>query len=360
MEQKKNKKIWIGIGVLVVLLVCAGAIAAVFLLGGEKEGETPSLLGEEVQREVTAGSGITIVTGGFKMALPNDYDCFYAEGIGPVIYMDDVFQMRLKVVDGTYEEAAANPDKIMSGTTEAGGNILQEVEEQKVGDKKYLYYIMELAGQKCYVVYTQAADSEMRIAGQIAVESEKVTDEDILGMFADITAKAVATDEPDTDEETLMAMKSDAARGDVKTESTLSIGDCTVTFLVPGGFYGQGQYALSDTISEYFLTKDYAVEVDCCLQLPDEDGYQTAEQYVALCFEWLDEDVKKDFKVEKKEVEGQIYWFYHVNYEEDGETHKEALYATDVAGGLYSVTVNVAEEEAELTEETIKEFLLLK
>ena len=371
MEQKSNKKLYIIIGLSAVLVLCMVAIFAALFFGAEKDGKTSenvteektqsSLLGEEVEQETAPGAAITIVIGGFKVAVPEDYGCFHAEGIGPVIYMDDVFQMKLKVVDGTYEEAAANPDKLTAGTTDAGGSILQDVKEETVNGKDYLYYVMELGGQKCYVVYTRVGDGSKRMAGQIAMESETVTDEDILRMFDEITAGAVETDEPDTDAESLLEKQSIANRGEIKTESTLSIGDSTVTFRVPEGYYGQGQFNLDDTASEYFLTDDYAVEVDCRLMIPEEDGYETAKQYVELMFDWMSEEVQKDFSVQEKEIEGTTYYFYNVSYEDDGTTYKEMVYAADAEnGGIYAVTADSVDDSVELTEEAIIEFLMLK
>ncbi len=371
MEQKSNKKLYIIIGLLVVLLLCTIAIFAAMFFGGKIEDGTAeaetgqkkesSLLGEELDSYEMKGSAIPIVIGGFKVLVPADYGCFYAESIGPVIYMDDVFQMKLKVVDGTYEEAAANPDKLTAGTTDAGGSILQDVKEETINGKDYLYYVMELGGQKCYVVYTRVGDGSKRIAGQIAMESESVTDEDMLRMFDEITAGAVETDEPDTSAETLDEMKSAANRGEIKAKSTLTLADCAVTFRVPGGYYGQGQFALDDTISEYFLTEDYAVEIDCCLHIPEEDGYETAQEYVALMFDWMSEDVQKEFSVQEKEIEGTTYWLYNVSYEEEGETYKEMFWATDVKGkGIYSVKAQSLDAATELTEETVKEFLVIE
>nr|MBQ8253418.1 hypothetical protein [Lachnospiraceae bacterium] len=364
MEKGNNKKLYIIIGLLVVLALCLVIVLGALFVGAEKEteGQNPesSLLGEEVKQEQTNGSGIAIVTGGFKVVIPEDYGCFYAEGIGPVIYMDDVFQMKLKVIDGTYEEAAANPDKLMSGTTDAGGTILQEVKEKEIDRKKYLYYIMELADQECYVVYTQAADSEKRIAGQIAIESGNVTEEDILQMFAEIVGSAVETDEADTDEAALDEMKAAANRGEVKTESTLSLTDCSVTFRVPEGYYGQGQFALDDTVSEYFLSEDYAIEATVGIHIPEDDGYETAEQYTALMFDWMSEDVQKDFSVQEMQVEGTTYYYYNVSYEDEGHTYKEMFFAADVEnGGIYSVKAEATDESVVLTEEAVKEFLVL-
>lgn len=51
------------------------------------------------------------------------------------------------------------------------------------------------------LVVSQAADCDKRIAGQIVMESDTVTNEDIIQMFAEIAGSAVKTDEPDTTSE---------------------------------------------------------------------------------------------------------------------------------------------------------------
>ena len=69
---------------------------------------------------------------------------------------------------------------------------------QRKGKEKRNKSIYIVIGILVALVVTQAADCDKRIAGQIVMESDTVTNEDIIQMFAEIAGSAVKTDEPDT------------------------------------------------------------------------------------------------------------------------------------------------------------------
>lgn len=220
-EKRMSKETKIILGSMIILIIILIALVGILLpiKGDKKQGEsgnsepiamdedkkstteesTSDIFDTEVEKEGTeAANGIKIVIDGFQFHVPADYSCFYAEGVGPVVYLDDVFQMKLGVRDNSYEESMKDPEVLMSKTIEAGGKILQDIKETELDGKKYAYFLMELSGDKCFVGFTQAADTDRRFGGQIVIQSDNLTDEDLLHIFADITSTAKITDEPDS------------------------------------------------------------------------------------------------------------------------------------------------------------------
>lgn len=388
MEEKgvsKGTKIVIGVFIALVLLLVV--LVGILLLGTEKEkqGGTgnagPFIVDEgkntetnenvadifewEVEKESAGiGDGITVVIDGFKFYVPADYGCFYAEGVGPVVYLDGVFQMKIAVQDNSYEETMKDPEALMAKTVEAGGKILQDIKETELDGKKYAYFLMELSGDKCFVGYTQAADTDKRIGGQIVIESDSLTDEDLLRIFADIVSTAQVTDEPDSTLDDIVeqsAHQGTSAIGEKKEESTLSIAGETVTFQVTEGFYSQGIYHAEGLELESFWSDGYGVNVDCCLVAADE-FVGSALAYVENERDMSYDSIRDNMQIQTIEIAGNACYYIVVHYNFEGTDYQRLCAACDVGNGnaYYSVQACAIDWEGELTMETVKDFLVFK
>ena len=377
MKEKKSKGIYIVIGILVVLVGILLALSAFLLFGGmaEKKGGSgnagPFIVKEDEgkgqdnsdgkEAEVKAsvsGNGIYLVSNGCKVLVPREYQCINVAGIGLVVYKDDVFQMKLVVGDSSYEEGANNPETLTEKAVEAGGKILEPVKETEVDGRKYLYFVMELSGEKNLVIYSQAADSNKRIAGQIVMQSDTVTNEDMICMFAGIAGSAVKTDEPDTTSEDIMEQERIASVGEMKSESTLSFQDMTITYKVPTGYYSTMTYGADEYVSETFTTVDYGVEVNCNLRTDDGLGINDAKTYVESWFDWLPDNVQKETEIQTFEADGRTWYYYDVHYKLDESDMQKILVACDIGEKmLYSVEAEAYNEKKELTLDSIRDFL---
>ena len=382
----KGTKLLIGIliALILVLVVLVGILllgkkeekqggtgnAGPFVVDGSKKTDagdnTADIFGRELEKKSSeAGNGITMVIDGFKFYVPADYSCFYAEGVGPVVYLDDVFQMKTVVRDNSYEESMKDPEALMSKAIEAGGEILQDIKETELDGKKYAYFLVNLSGGKCFVGYTQAADTDKRFGGQIVIESDSLTDEDLLHIFADITSTAQATDEPDSTlddiaEQSAKANQS-ASMGEKKEESTLSVAADTITFLVPEGFYSQGVNDWESSQSESFASEGYAIYVDCSLNAADA-FVESAMNYIENARDWMFDSIKDQVKIQTMDIEGNTCYYVVAHYDFEGQDYQQIYAACDVGEGnaYYSVQASAIDEEVELSMETVKEFFIFK
>lgn len=374
MKEKRNKSIYIVIGILVVLVVILLALTAFLFLGGkaEKKGGSgnagPFIVKEKEQGDsdgkvteeipVVSGNGIYLVSNGCKVLVPKEYQCLNVAGIGLVVYKDDVFQMKLVVGDGSYEEDAKNPESLKEKAVDAGGKILEPVKETEVDGRKYLYFVMELSGDKVLVIYSQAADCDKKIAGQIVMESDTVTNEDMIQMFAGIAGGAVKTDEPDTTSEDIMQQERIANVGEMKSESTLSFQNASVTVKVPAGYYSIMNDDADDYVSETFTTADYGVEVKCNLRTADGLGINDAKTLVECWFDWLPNNVKKETEIQVFDAEGRTWYYYDVHYKLEETDRQNILVACDLGDKMiYSVEAQSSNESKELTMDSIMDFL---
>lgn len=380
MEKKNNKALFITIGILgglVLLLLLFVIVLLVFFGTGtrtrgkddpgsshitdDKKDTEDDILGNEVTKgENGSFNSIVMIIDGFRFTVPGDYDCFYSYEIGPVVYLDDVFQMKTAVREGTYEEMMEDSASMTQKTVDAGGTILQEVRETEFEGKQYAYFRMELSGDVCFVVYTQAADTDSRVAGQIVVENSELTDEDLIHVFASIAATAQRTDEEDSDYDDIveqMAARSSII-GEWKEESSLSLDGVTVTFCVPAGFCSQGIYEADSYSTENFQTADYAIGVDCYLQA--DEWFADAESFIEAEIEGNFRDT--DIEMQKINVDGKDCYYYEEKYEYNGSAYQRICAACDVDGNgtFYYVKAAVMDEGVELSIDTIRDFFLFR
>lgn len=303
-----------------------------------------------------------IVLDGYKFTVPSTYSCVIVEDIGPIIYIDDVFNMKLVVKDGSYEEDMKNPDSLLEKTIEAGGEITQDVKETELNGKKYAYFRMVLDGNEQFVVVTAATDKEQRFGGQILILSDEVTDKELLNVFDEIVTTAVVTDEKNTTEEELSEQEYENNIGEKKEKSALIYRGKTVNYKVTEGFYSvyesteDGLYA-----SENFIAKDNSVWVDTMLMENDKTGrddvildWESAQSYIEA-------ESSGEYTVETIEIDGYEFYYIVESYEHKGSLFQRIYAACDVGGtNIYAISATAIDWDGTLTLDTIKEFLSIK
>lgn len=329
-----------------------------------EQGNTKASESESSGRDKTEEKEITVVFGGYRFTLSSAYSCFYAEEIGPVIYMDNFFQMRLGIRQDSYEEAMENPESLTEKTVAAGGEILQDLKEASVDGKSYAYFRMELYGAQCFVVYTALPEGEKQLAGQIMIESDELTDADFLNIFADIAVTAEATDGPDSTMEDIveqMAERADAAPGERKENGILRFDEETVIFGVPENFYSMGIAETDIYSEETFLTGDFAVMADCYLwsAKAETSYYKSAEEYISMEWNNLYDNVKNEVEIQTMEIEGKQCYYIAAHYQFDGRDYQHVYAACDVGKyGIYTVLARAVDQDTELSMEILRDFFV--
>ncbi len=375
MEKKSNKGLFVVIGVLIflvlLLVVLVGVLAWKSLSGSKKDGNNSQIavtstekddeFGEALETESddefdTFSAEMKYVIGGYEFTVPGEYDMFYNEMIGPVVYMDDVFQMKTAVVETSYEEVMKDPASLTEKSVEAGGEILQDIKESEVNGKKYAYFRVDLSGEECFVVYTATPDNKKRIGAQIAIEKDGLSDEDMLQVFSTIAGSAVETNKADSTYDDIDAQLAERTKseiyGEAKEESTLKFGGKEVTFRVPEGFYSEDAYEGSDYMTERFCTADPRMETQCYFY--ESEWFDGVKGYLEASIT-LD-----DTKIESMEIEGKTIYYIIEKYMHD-DSEVQRLYAGCDLGekNFYVIDALVIDEDIDLSMETIREFLLV-
>lgn len=382
MEKKSNKGLFIVAGILAILVLLLFVLIAALVFGekGKKQGKngntgpfvvedstkdtsfesTSGVFEKEIEQETEeAGKGMAIVVDGFQFQVPSEYECLYEDGIGPVVYLDDVFQMKLAVGDTSYDEIMKNPDSLTEKTIAAGGEILQEVKETEFEGRKYAYFYMKLEGDKNFVVYTKAADTDKRFCGQIVIQKEDLSDEDLLYIFERVISSAQETDKPDSTMNDIMGETAvgDSKPGKEKEESTMMLNEETATFLVPENFYSDEQY-----VKEEFVSEDLAIYVNCYLR-PTEEGtiFENAQACIEAEKEFLLGAVKDETEIQTINSNGTLFYYIAVHYEYDGSDYQYVYAACDIGeNAIYKVEARAIDKDVELSIDTIRDFLVLK
>lgn len=377
MEKKKTGFI-VAISVLSVI-VCVLVGVVVYLtvsrekgsVNNKQEKETKeNNISEIFKKEVTDNEedeitgAYRVVLDGYAFTVPSPYSCMIVDSIGTIIYMDDIFQMKLVVRDGSYEKEMKNPDSLTELAVEAGGRVIQDVKETTLNGQKYAYFLIELDGSKQFVVMTQALNKEQRFAGQIAVLSDDATDKDLLNAFAEIISSAVETDEPNTTEEDLSEQKQKMLIGEKKKESTLSYRENTVTYKVPGEFYSEQQYESEGYYAvEEFVTEDRSIQVQTLLMQNSKAGedaildWENARQYIDAESDKDDSYDVSDVKTVKQN--GHEFYYVIIKYKYNDEYYQKIYVACDIGTtGIYVIKAAATDLKEEFTLDFIQEFLM--
>lgn len=384
MEKNSNRGIWIIVGILSVLVLLLAVLVAILLFGGkrEKQGgtgnagpfgvnekttqsaeeDTTDFFGHEIKKENKVSSnGVTMVIDGFQFNVPADYDCFYSDEIGPVVYLDDIFQMKTVVRGESYAKAMQEPDALMEKTIAAGGEIIQNIKETELNGKKYAYFIMKLFGDTCFVGYTQASDTDKSFGTQIVMESDSLTDEDLLHIFADVTGGAQVTDAPNSTYDDIVAQVAAKSSnlGEYKEMSGLRIDGAEVAFSVPKNFYYQSGGDTESPGMELFMSGDMAVTVNCYLALADE-FVENAKMYVQCELDFAYESLQEDMEIQTMDIDGRTCYYLIQRYKYKDSYYQKVCAACDVEdNAYYAVKATAIDADIELSMDTIREFFVL-
>lgn len=369
MKEKKTGMIVL-ISILVMVIVLLTGIVIFLLVGNhKKDREIVKKVHDETQEQqevtrtdinVTAGvqqeasenQTRPVVLKGYEFQIPVEYGCMIAEDVGPVIYMSDIFQLRLRVDDFSYEEYTKDPEHAMQNARDAGGEITKEVAEAEINGRKIAWFRTTLLGDDMVVMWSEA-DKNRMFSGQMVIFSQDIGEEDFLNVFAQIIGSAEKTDKPDSTEEDLLAWEPQINVGERRSQGSITTDDFTVTFPVPEGFYAQTDVVYvseeKDYYSDDYMTNDY-VSVSCRVT---KDFFEDARSVIS------DDWNYDNAKIKTVEVSGRTYYYAISEKDIDG---KQVQYVTAAcglseSGWIYSVEATVTDYERSLTLDDIKGFL---
>lgn len=369
MKEKKTGMIVL-ISILVMVIVLLTGIVILLLVGNhKKDREIVKKVHDETQEQqevtrtdinVTAGvqqeasenQTRPVVLKGYEFKIPLEYGCMIAEGVGPVIYMSDIFQLRLRVDDFSYEEYTKDPEHAMQNARDAGGEITKEVAEAEINGRKIAWFRTTLLGDDMVVMWSEA-DKNRMFSGQMVIFSQDIGEEDFLNVFAQIIGSAEKTDKPDSTEEDLLAWEPQINVGERRSQGSITTDDFTVTFPVPEGFYAQTDEVYvseeKDYYSDDYMTNDY-VSVSCRVT---KDFFEDARSVIS------DDWNYDNAKIKTVEAGGRTYYYAISEKDIDG---KQVQYVTAAcglseSGWIYSVEATVTDYERSLTLDDIKGFL---
>lgn len=197
------------------------------------------------------GQSIEFNWKGYRFIVPGDYSCTYADGIGPVIYLSDVFQMQIRVKEAPYSKLVQQKESLLDTAKDAGATILSEAQETTINGNFYTYFRIELNGDEVLVVYSATPDDSKHFGAQIVLKSDSLEEKDLLNMYASIVERASVTDEPDSTLEDI-ASQSSFVTGEKKESSSLTMEGTTINYKVPSGYYLISQFDDEYSATECF------------------------------------------------------------------------------------------------------------
>ncbi|MBQ9984093.1 MAG: hypothetical protein IJP29_05840 [Lachnospiraceae bacterium] len=364
---EKNTGLFVTLGILVFLvLILAVLIGALAWQGKEKTDEqgqnnqTDSghiSSGQASNEAQDTSEEMHFVLSGYEFVVPGNYDMTYADAVGTVIFKENIFQMKMAVVDNSYKEVMGNPQKFTQETVDAGGSIVQDMKETEIDEKKYAYYCTDLNGETMLVIYTAAPEEDQRIAGQIVLQGENVTDEDMLQIFAGIASSAEKTDKADSTKDDIVVEMAEKKPSSIErewiAESAMQFGDAKATHKVPDNFFVDDTYEGAEYVAERYYMVEPRVDVTCSLF--DIPWYDNVKDYIEKS-KHLD-----DTKVQTMNIGGNKVYYIVETFVNGDETYQQIYAGCDLGEQqFYVVEAYVMDEDIELTMGVIREFLVLQ
>jgi hypothetical protein len=336
----KRGKILIGIlsiAVVVMFIMAALAIGHIIKSSGKSSQQSSNKVTEgdielvknsleEDSVPPSDAEGANIVIDGYEFLVPSDYACMYAEDVGPVVYMSDVFQLRITVKGRPYDELLEDTDSLTGTAVDAGATLLQEVEQIEINGNLYTYFKIRLAGEDEIVCYADVPDHKTHLGGQIVVQSDSVSDEDLIQMFASIAESAEVTDKPNSTAEDISARFS-AVLGEAKENSSLTLNGVTVNYKVAAGYYSTSAFEDEYSATECFDGADSDVLV-CLYEAEGEDAQHFANVAVGA-----NEENGAEMRTETVDGKTVYYCTYSYVYNDEKYNYIEAF--CDVNNDVY-------------------------
>lgn len=326
----------------------------------EEDGKKESILDEaevfedkEGEPAETERGDVSIVIGGLRLRIPGEYGCFIEESKGPIVYRDDLFTMLINVREDSYEERMKDPDTLMDGAKEIGGEITKEIEEVQIGGTPYAWFTYSRNGDHFIVIFTPGADSGKRLCAQLIIEGHDVSEKELLERFAEIAESAEVTDEPDTTGEALAEAMLLAEFGEHKTESTLKDENIGIVFQIEPNFYSQYVYTDDYWASEYFMNPVNLGTVDCFLEPLEIKG--GAEVYIENEIKYTENN--EGIHMETVKINGHEFYYYMHSYEYNGSVFQKLIAASNVKEGyIYVVRAGYIDVEDKMELEDFENF----
>lgn len=267
-----------------------------------------NIFGNEVTTQTYNASPITFVVKGVKYTSPSDYCVTYFENIGPAVYINNVFQMKMLYKDQTFSDLLKSIDELDDKAISGGASSLVEPTTMKVGDREYAYFVVDMSGEKVLGVLTKSPDDKFSMGGQIAILSDKVKYEDLIKMYASIADSASMTDEKDSTKEEIEAQIK-YITGEKRKKSTITYKKCKLTYNVPDGFFFTSESEGATTGNQFYEGAELSATASIEEKAFPED---TAEYAVDAAVQY-EENVVKGVA----EVNGNTIYYYTTHYTSD-------------------------------------------
>lgn len=265
--------------------------------------ETPTtdfggIFDKEVNNPTYNASPITFVVNGVKYTTPGDYLMMYSDDIGPIVYMSNVFQMKMIRKESTFDDVLKNLAELDDKAIGNGAKSVKEPETKKIGGKTFAYFVVDMEGEKTMGVLTESPDKKFCIGGQIAIQSDNVSYDDLLNMVNSITSTASLTSDKDSTAADIDAQIK-FITGEKRTVSTLKYKKSSVTYKVPAGFYFTSESEGATTGNQFYSSADYDAFISIEEKAFKED---TAEYSIDASVQFEENAVKQVKKVGSRTV----------------------------------------------------------
>lgn len=270
------------------------------------------------------------VLDGYEFVVPADYGVVFDDEIGPYIYMNDIFQVRVAPrpeSDDKYQSYFNNPSVLEEKAIEQGSVIEKATQSVTVDGIQIFYFIANLDGEKLLVFRTRL-DNEASLGGNLVILDYSFTDNDYLNVVASIIKGVSKTDKPNTTKEEFISSKLDVHVGEKVSEGIIDTGKMVVKYGVNDADFHHSSYAELEYDEE---TGRYR---DSYMSDTYDSIYVIVQPYQGGAKAFVEEHYSFT-KMEKVEKNGRTFYCFKKSEDlGDGILDLKIIAATDLKDGM--------------------------
>lgn len=294
---------------------------------------------------------INYVVNGRRFYVPLTYSCMYRDGVGVIITMNDIFQMKVTAGDTPYANLVADTSVLTGKVSDIGGKDISAVNTRLVNGRSYTYFRFNYEEESNFVAYGETSDGKCHTGGQIVVYNKDMTDEELLILFDSVASTEERTLEEDTSKEDL-AMQNAAIKVPFKEDNTISFAGITVEYNVPTNVMLSDSFAYDSYSCDIYQNEDTLASV---LVVNTKEEASASDYVISKITAVSDNEVIEPLK---EMVDGRDVYYYIENKKSSSGGQDQRMVAACVLSEktIFTVEYNVYSGSESVTFDDVKDF----
>ena len=313
--------------------------------------EEPQLPKKEAVNTAKNNCLISFNADGYTFYVPNEYECRYRTNTGIMIYMTDIFQMKVMAKGRPYDELVKNKQELIDTAEQAGGSECSKVSSMTVNGNEYTYFRFMYKDEPNIVIYGSTPDGKSHTGGQIIIFKDTLTDAELVKIFDSVVSGMEYTGKADTTEEELSELNASVSIP-IKSKSTIEYEDMSFTYHIPDDLYYSDTFTYEGYVTETYWNDNTLATVS----IQGHEVYDNAKELLAEKISVSENEIQ----LSEEKIDGRVVYYYIEDVDSSsGGSDQRILAAIDVdRTTIYMVDYDVYSVTDRVTFDDISDFFV--